>query len=132
MPDLPSPQTRAANITKQIPLGQGVENFIKLALPDAAYLPVLRYLTERGTQASTAGEIAGVTCEPKAKVLSALEHFEKLEIARSSIGLLGRKYALFREGAKCDSAQKLVKLWAHPQTHRAVMAIVQRNATKKP
>ena len=134
MPDMSSgysKEFRAANLARQIPLSPGVENLIKLALPDADHLSVLRYLVERGAQSCSAAEIAGVTCQPKAKVQAALEHFEKVQIARSSLGLLGRKYGLLREGSKGEAAQRLIKLWAHPQTHRSVMAVVLRNAPKQ-
>ena len=134
MPDMASGYTqhsRTANITRQIPLSPGVESFVRQTLPEVGYLPVLRYLLERGAETSSAGEIAGVTREPKDKVQAALEHFERIGIARSGRSLLGRKYGLLRDGPRSDAAEKLIKLWDHPQTHRAVMAVVTRNAPKR-
>ncbi|HOX07855.1 MAG TPA: hypothetical protein PK280_15750 [Planctomycetota bacterium] len=121
---------RAANQARQVPLGQGVENFVKFALPSVAHLSVLRYLIERGKETSSAGEVAQVVCEPKAAVQAALEHFEKLEIARSSMSLLGRKFAILPDGPKVDAARKIIKLWDHPQTHASLLALILRSTPK--
>jgi hypothetical protein len=135
MPDMNTGHTqefRAAAKARQIPLGQGVENFVRVALPDVVHLSVLRYLVEHGKGTCSAGEIAQVICEPKAAVQAALEHLENMEIARSSLALLGRKYALLPEGPKVESARKIIKLWDHPQTHGSLLNIILKSAPKKP
>lgn len=131
MPGLSSGMTgqfRMAQDLRKVDLGKAVDGFLAAAAPDLVHMKVLACLVREAKSPAPAGDIAAVVRASKAEVQAALERFEKLELAKASLGLLGRKYAFLHEGPRSDLAVKIIKLWEHPQTHEAIF----RKVTGKP
>ena len=124
MPELSSGFTgeyRAIRRSQQIELGKGLESFIAAALPDFTHMTVLIFLSRLVKDTCSVGEVAEATGDSKAAVQAVLDRFAKLELVRCSQGLLGRKYAFLRDGARADLAIRLLKLWEHPQAHELIL-----------
>ena len=135
MPELSSGMagdSRAGRDTGKIDLGRVVDGFLAAAAPDLTHLKVLAHLVRDVKNPTPVGDIAAVVRAPKAEVQAALERFEKLELAKSSLRLLGRRYAFLHEGPRSELAVKIVRLWEHPQTHEVILQRVISKPSSRP
>lgn len=134
MPELHSGMTgdfRAFHASRKVDLGGPLESFIGLAIPDVHHILMLDRLVRAGKDGGTPAALRENVDVPKASASTALNHFEKLGLARAKRNLMSKTYTMVRDGTRADLAIRLVKLWKHPQAHQSVLQAILKAAGGK-
>jgi hypothetical protein len=104
-----------------VQLGKNLEEFISIALRDFTHMTVLMYMVREAREGCTAGDVAGVTSDPKPVIQAVLDRFLQLQLIREAGGFFSKKYIYQREGPRAQLVVNLIKLWEHKGAHEEIL-----------